>query len=150
MELIKRQISHDDPNMIIQREFDPENDAKRVIIVGGTLPTFNVQGSSYQETKIEKIEVPVIITETKIVEIEKQVIVKEVQIERVEIPTYIVQKEIQEVIREVPVIQHEIKFIEIPVVIKEIQYKEMSNLVKCVLAVHALTTISLLLKLIFK
>jgi hypothetical protein len=40
--------------------------------------------------------------------------------------------------------------VEIPVIVKEVQVKEMSTLVKCAIAVHALTTTLLLLKLILK
>lgn len=148
-----RNISHADPSQIIQREFDEQLDAKRVVIVGGEMPVFNVQPSinqMQQEVRIEKIEVPTIIVqkELQIVEVEKILIQKEVQIEKIEVP--FVVTEIKEVIKEVPVIQHEIRMVEVPVVVKEIQVKDMSKLVKCAIAVHALTTTLLLLKLILK
>lgn len=143
-------MSYADPTQIVQREFDEQLDAKRVVIVGGEMPVFNIQKNLQQEVRIERIEVPQIIIqkEIQVVEIEKIVIQKEIQIEKVEIP--VILKEIQEIIREVPVIQHEIRMVEVPVVVKEIQVKDMSKLVKCAIAVHALTTTLLLLKLILK
>lgn len=145
-----RNISHADPSQIIQREFDEQLDAKRVVIVGGEMPVFNIQKNLQQEVRIERIEVPQIIIqkEIQVVEVEKIVIQKEVQIEKIEVP--FVVTEIKEVIKEVPVIQHEIRMVEVPVVVKEIQVKDMSKLVKCAIAVHALTTTLLLLKLILK
>jgi len=145
-----RQVSYADPTQIVQREFDEKLDAKRVVIVGGEMPVFNVQGSSQQEIRIERVEVPQIIVqkEVQVIEVEKIIIQKELQIERVEIP--VILREVQEIIREVPIVQHEIRMLEVPVVVKEIEYREMSKLVKCAIAVHALTTTLLLLKLILK
>ena len=148
-----KELCHDDPFVITQREHDPKNEAKRVIIVGGEMPTFNVQAgqSITTEVRIERIEVPVIVTETKFVEIERIIIQKELQIERVEIP--IVIEKIVEVIREVPVIRTEVQVIEKPIVIKEtqvIQIKEMSNLVKIALVVQSLAVMGLLLKMCLK
>ena len=141
--------SNSDPHQIVQREFDEELNAKRVVIVGGEMPTFNVQaGSSSSEVRIERIEVPVIVKEVQIVEIEKIILQKELQIERVEIP--IVIEKIVEVIREVPVVRTEVQVIEKPIVVKETQVQELSNIVKVFLAVNSLATIILLIKLLIK
>ncbi len=112
------------------------------------MPNFNVQASTKSEVRVERIEVPVIVKETQIVEVEKVIVQKELQIERVEIP--IVVTEVREIIREVPVIQTEVKLVEVPVVIKETQYKEMSSLVKVAIAVQSLAVIILLLKILLK
>lgn len=147
-----RQVSLADPNSIVQREFDELLDAKRVVIVGGTLPNFNVQGQAAEqrEVQIERIEVPVIVKEIelRIIEVEKVIVQREVQIERVEIP--VVVTEVKEIIKEVPVIQHEIKFVEVPVVVKEVQFKEMSKLVKIAIAAQSLAITIMLLKLVLK
>ena len=34
-------ITLDDPNTVIRRQFDEDNNATRVVIVGGVLPEFN-------------------------------------------------------------------------------------------------------------
>lgn len=147
-----RQRSYADPNQIVQREFDEQLDAKRVVIVGGTVPEFNVQLNDFirqnksEDVKIEKIEVPTIIKETQIIEV--PTIIKEIQIVEIEKP--IVVKEVQEVIKEIPIIQQQVKLVEVPVVIKQVEYKEMSNLAKACLVVHGLATTILLLKLILK
>lgn len=143
-----RQRSYADPNQIVQREFDEQLDAKRVVIVGGSLPQFNVELEKFNKTEVVEIEKPVIIKEVQIQTIEKPIIVKELQIERVEIP--VVVKEVQEVIKEIPIIQQQIQLVEVPVVIKQMEYKEMSKLAKACLVVHGLATIILLLKLILK
>lgn len=57
------------------------------------------------ETKIERIEVPVIVKELEIKEIEKQVIIKEQEINIIKVPEYITKIEY--------------KTIEVPIVIKE-------------------------------
>lgn len=146
------EICHDDPFVITQREHDPKIGAKRVIIVGGEMPTFNVQAgqSSNTEVRIERIEVPTIIIqkEVQIVEVEKIIVQKELQIERVEIP--IVIREVQEVVREVPVIQHELKLVEVPIVVREILYKDISNLVKIALVAQSCALILMSLKMFFK
>jgi hypothetical protein len=153
--------SNADPHQIVQREFDEDNNAQRVVIVGGEIPAISSQ--NVQEVRIERIEVPQIIVqkEVQIVEVEKQVIVKEIQI--VEVPRFvdkivevkrnIIVEKIVEVIKEVPVIQTEVQVIEKPIIIKEtqvVQIKEISNLVKVFMAVNSLATLILLVKLIIK
>ena len=143
-----RPLCHDDPFIITQREHDPVLGAKRVVIVGGEMPSFNVQGSTSTDTKIQIVEVPTIVKETQIVEVEKVIVKTEVQVVQVEVPVII--EKIVEVIREVPVIQHEIKMVEVPIIVREVQIREMSNLVKGFLAVNSLAITILLIKLILK
>lgn len=144
----ERQISKDDPFVITQREHDPDIGAKRVIIVGGEMPTFNVQAGTQSGVRIERIEVPVIVKETQIVEVEKIIVQKEVQVLKVEVP--IVVEKIVEVIREVPVVRTEVQVIEKPIVIKETQVQELSKLVKVAIAVQSLAVTILLLKILLK
>lgn len=113
-----------------KRTFDDSIDAQRVVIVG---QEFNIDNdklanalkesiasikleqpsiaSGYINTEIRTIEIPHIITEPKIIEIEKPVITTEIKI--VEIPKIV----------EVPVIQR----MEVPVIVKEVQVVEVER-----------------------
>lgn len=158
-----RVITTEDPNMILRKQYDDKNHAQRVIIVGAEVPEIKMGDLKFPEQKdIQVIEVPKIVYETKIVEIEKQVIVKE--FERVEIPIYVQQLEIREIekpvyidrpietIREVPVYLTKIEYVDKPIFIE----KTISTtqdlpkwLIICTLA-QVMATIILLVKTIIK
>lgn len=111
-----------DPNQILTAEHDEQNNAKRVVIVGGPLHEFKMPDFSKtlveQSIKIEKIEVPVIVKEVE--KIEVPIVIKEIEIK--EIP--ILVKEIQFERIEVPIIVKEYQTIETPAEVKEIVHKE--------------------------
>lgn len=153
-----------DPNQILVAEHDPENDAKRVIIVAGEYPTFKMPTIDFSSMKMPdlkfpeflKVEVPVIVPEIKIIEVPIPVITTEVKI--VEVPTYVTTTEIKIIETQVVVPQKELQIerVEIPIVIKEIEivekpvliteYKNIPNLIKILLIVQVLISIISLLK----
>ena len=119
-----RTLTQLDNAQILRQQYDVENEAQRVVIVAGEVPTVRVDvdasalTSAIQEglgslklnpdntaTKVERIEVPVIIKETVVERIEIPVVTTQIEYREIRIPF------------EVP------KFIEIekPVVIKETQ-----------------------------
>lgn len=109
------------------RMFDQDNDAQRVVIVGGGLSLdgqINASSNQIQTVEvptivkeIQVIEIPVIQKEVQIVEVEKQVIVKE--FERIEVPLVVETVRMIEI--EKPVVITETKVIEVEklVVVKE-------------------------------
>ena len=111
-----------DPNQILTAEHDEQNNAKRIIIVGGEMPEFKMSDFSKtlveQSIKIEKIEVPVIVKEIE--KIEVPIVIKEIEIK--EVPILIKEVQIERI--EVPVIVKEYQTIEATAQIKEIVHKE--------------------------
>ncbi len=102
-----------DSNQIPRYSYSEDNRAIRVEVVNGQM---NYQAPVQKnEVRVETIEVPVIIKELEIKEIEKQVIVQNLQIIR--IPEYIKEIEYREI--EKPVYITEIKTVEIPLIVKE-------------------------------
>lgn len=150
MELL-RSISHKDPNQIAQYEHDDAIGAKRVVIVGGIIPEFkiNVPQASVAPT-IQTIEIPTIVKELEIREIEKQVVVKEIQYQEIQVP--FIQTEIKVI--EVPkyITHTEVKTVEVPVILTQVEYREkdLPLWLKICIAAQILSTISLLLKSLFK
>ena len=99
-----------DPGQLPTYTFDEENDAQRVILVGGEGLSIKAE-IPQQEIKVIEVPTQVIVKEIEIKEIEKPVIIKETQIVRIEVP--VIVKEI------------EIKEIEKQVIVKEIEIKEI-------------------------
>jgi hypothetical protein len=118
-----------DSNQILKHEHDEELNAKRVVLVGGSLDSDKISDAVKQglenikfnagntqastQYQVHTVKVPEIIKETEIKEI--PVVVKEIEIK--EVP--IVVKEVQVV--EIPkiVIQEQIREIQVPVIVKE-------------------------------
>lgn len=114
-------ISHFDPNQISHLTFDDSRDAMRVTLVDGlkvTADSINFPEMKFPEQKV--IEIPVIVKEAEIHQINVPVIIKEIQV--IEVPKIITEYktiEVPVVIREVQVVE-----IEKPVIVKEIQVIE--------------------------
>lgn len=144
----QRKITHADPQQILQRAFEEDLDANRVIIVGAEMPELKIENIKFPEQ--QRIEIPVFIKEFEKVEV--PVIVKEIEYREIEKPITIVQKELQIEKVEIPVVieKTQIQIIEKPVIIKEIEYKNLPKGVMLCLAVQAITSIILLLKMILK
>ena len=150
-------MSNRDGSQIERFEHDEEKNAKRVIVVGGLLGDVtldaNVKMDKVEEllTELNKKESgKVIIQETKVEKVEIPVIIKESVLERIEIPTIIIQKEIERV--EIPVIVKEtvVEKIEIPV-IKEIkQSLEFPKIIGYALIGQTIIALGILIALIIK
>jgi len=144
----QRKITHADPQQILQRAFEENLDANRVVIVGAEMPELKFDNIKFPEQ--QKIEVPVFIKEFEKVEV--PIIVKEIEYREIEKPITIVQKELQIEKVEIPIVieKTNIQVIEKPVIIKETEYKNLPKGVMLCLAVQAATSIILLLKMILK
>lgn len=140
-------ISDTDHHQASNRMFDGDNDAQRVVIVGGgisfdgqiNVPTGSTQIQTIEVPTIVKeiqiVEVPIIQKEIQIVEVEKQVIVKEFV--TIEIPVIVETVKTVEIEKPVTVIEY--KTIETHVVVKE--YLPFPTIIKVVLAVQAVCTV---------
>lgn len=143
------QPSNLDEYQMNNRTFDDKKDAWRVSIVDGV--TLNVDKITIPEFKLQEqktIEVPVIIKQPEIQQINTQVIIKEY--EKIEVP--VIVKEIEYKIIEVPIIVPEIKIIEIEktVIMKQTEFKEIPLFVKACMILQAIATVGLLITHILK
>jgi hypothetical protein len=146
-----KKVTLRDYNQINAHEHQEDLNAKRVVIVGGELPEFNISNIKIPDIKIPDFEVKTIEIPTIIIQKELQieqvpVIVKEFEIKEIEKPVIIVQKELQIERVEIPVVQKELEIIEKPVIIKEVEYKDLPSWVKVLLVAQALISIITLLK----
>lgn len=118
-----------DTNQVINRKFDPDNDADRVILVGGEKVEISIDQDKMvqaikdglsnikidnnqpvqQATQIQVIEKNVFIPQIEIREIEKQVIVPQIEYRTIEIP----------------VVTERVVTVDRPVIIKETEFKEI-------------------------
>ena len=132
--------SQQDMNQYSAREHDTENDAKRVIIVGGE--GINIQ-ADIKIPEAQVIEIPTIIKEIERIEI--PVIIKEVEIRTIEVPVII--KETQVITVEKPIITTIYEKIEVPVIVNQPgptveKVKESFPLViKIILGIQALCSV---------
>lgn len=113
-------LSHFDPEQISGLTFDNSRDAMRVTLVDGlklTADSINMPEIKFPEQKV--IEIPVIVKELDVRQVNVPVIIKETQV--IEVPKIITEYktiEVPVVIREVQVIE-----VEKPIVIKETEIK---------------------------
>lgn len=116
-----RTLSELDNSQIMRYQYDEKNEAQRVIIVAGEVPTIKIDVDPLAITNaIEKgLESfkPISEGTSRIERFEVPVIVKETHVERVEIPIIIKETELK--IVEVPVKFETIKLVEVPVLVKE-------------------------------
>jgi hypothetical protein len=111
------QLPHIDSSEVPRYTFDEANNSIRVTVVSGEMPNITIlppgdirpvyepqiQYIPVVETKIERIEIPKIVTETVVQKIDVPVIVKEIEYREIEKPVYITEfKEIKviEIVRE--------------------------------------------------
>lgn len=146
-------LSTYDSDQIEKYCFDEENTAKRVVIVGGDfkLPEVKLDTSDIKFPAIPEqktIEIPVIVKELEIKEIQvPQIIIqKEIEIKEIQVPCVIT--EVKEIIKEVPVYITKTEFIDKPVIIKEVEYKSLPKSLIICLAAQAIGSILMLLKLL--
>lgn len=139
-----------DPNQIVSKCFDEDNDAQRVICINpvgfGSINNQVVEKNIFiKEQQIVEIEKPIIITEYK--EIQIPVIVKEVEYKILEIekPIIIYEPKIVEVEKTIVVKEIQIKEIEKPVYIYQSQTQTKFHYY--LLAVQTLSLIALIVKL---
>lgn len=148
-------VTQRDGSQVERYEHDEQHNAKKVVIVGGLVGDVKLD-ANLKLDRVEKLlneinqkEVIKIYTqETKVEKIEVPVIVKETVIEKIEIPTTI--KEIEKV--EIPVIVKEtvIEKIEIPVVKEIKQSLEFPKIVLYALIGHIIISLGILIALIIK
>ncbi len=126
---MKHQLTQLDNAQLPRYMYDDENQAQRVVVVGGADFKINaqVQQQPQIETRIEKIEVPVIVKETVVQEVHVPHIIKEVQIERIEIPVIVKEVEVQVIKTEVVVTKPEIIQIDKPIIIERPVFIEKGN-----------------------
>ena len=147
-------VSNLDSYMMQNRTFNPEKDSIRVEVVDGitlNAESINIPEMKFPEQKV--IEVPVIVKEAEVHQVNVPVIVKETQV--IEVPKIITEYKTIEV----PVIVHELKVVEIvkPVVIKETEFKVIEKLIPTMpksaqicMFIQAVANITLLLMYILK
>ena len=126
-----------DPNQIIRRCFDENQDANRVTIVGmeglslsidaeklGASIASNIKMPEWQPVDYPKDDVAPIQL-APIFNVPEQRIIMETKIERVEVPFIVERQVIKEI--QIPVIQQELKieYVEKPVIIERIEYREL-------------------------
>ena len=129
-------ISNLDVAQMQKYSFDEANDAQRVVLVGGEGMTFNFdkidmkmpevlkETCIVKELEIKEIEKPIIVLQEVLKEVQVPVIVKEVQIVEIEkIIEKIVYKEIT-----IPVVTKEIQIVEVPKFLDKIIEKEVNIL----------------------
>lgn len=124
---MRHTITDLDNDQIVRYSYDPEHQAQRVVLTGdfgiaeaikSSLKDIKIDvgvNNNPEPSTVQVIEVPKIIqvTETKIqvVEVEKQIILKEIEYREIEKPVIIRETEVIRV--EVPIVQKEIQIIEI-------------------------------------
>lgn len=120
-----------DVNQMIRRKFDAENDADRVMIVGGENFTVNADFSEVNKNLNDLIELyksqnvenknPFIIKETEIKEIQVPIVVKEIEIKEIKVPIFM--DKIITIEKHIPITTIQYREIEKPVII----YKDVNN-----------------------
>ncbi len=150
-------ITNLDPNQIVQRTYDEENNAQRFILVGSGLPetirsiaspvqnltTIDVKEIHIPEIirEVQTIEVPIIIREVEIKEVQVPVIVKEIEIKTIEVPVIVKEIEIKEVIRESK---------PETIVVNNKNNSELTQFAKMVMIIQTISLIGLFLSNVFK
>lgn len=126
--------------------FDTENDAQRVVIVGG-------MSDGGQVVVQQAPQQPQVITVPQIERVEIPVIVKELEIKEVQVP--FIQQETKIIEIEKLVFVPEIKVVEVekPVVITQVQYKElepkMEGIKKIIFGILAIQVLSIITQIVF-
>lgn len=130
--------------------FDEQQNASRVVIVGGdfgiaegikdSLKDLKVEIAPTSERNVQTIEIPKIITAETVKIVEIPTIVKELEVKTIEIPVITVEKSVQVIEVEKPVVVTEYKTVEVPVVVKEKEIVYVENLnFKLLFVLQALT-----------
>jgi hypothetical protein len=147
---MKHELTQLDNAQLPRYMYDAENQAQRVVLVGGSDIQINaqVQQQPQIETRIEKIEVPVIVKELSVQQVNVPVIIKEVQIERIEIPVIVKEVELRVVKTDVVVTKHEVIQIEKPIFIEK--STQLPKWVFACMAIQALSSFGLLVSHILK
>jgi hypothetical protein len=130
--------------------FDVEKAAWRVSIVDGIkVENLHITGE-LGSSKVEIIKVPEIITKTEIKEISIPTIISEVhtRVEKIEVP--VIVKEYERVDVPVVSTEVRIIEIEKPVIIKELELKEIPLVIKACIVLQAISTLGMLLTTILK
>jgi hypothetical protein len=129
--------------------FDVEKAAWRVSIVDG-IKVENLNLTGELGSKVEVIKVPEIITKTEIKEISVPTIISEVhtKVEKIEVP--VIVKEYERVDVPVVSTEVRIIEIEKPVIIKELELKEIPLVIKACIVLQAISTLGMLLTTILK
>lgn len=118
-------LTQRDHNQIVAHEHNEEFNAKRVYVVNDQVQSDKTPIQVH--CNFERIEVPTIIKEYELKEIEKTIFLteKDVQIHRIEIPVIIKEIEFRDIVREITLVEKEIERIEVPVIVKEIQIERV-------------------------
>lgn len=160
-------ITKRDINQITSYEHDEVNDAKRVIVVGSDMSgvaqtikdslsdglknlkvEFMPQNQHENVTKIERIEVPVIVRETQVKTVEVPTIIKEVEVKVIEIPRIVTDTRIEKV--EVPVVVKETLFVDRPVVVEKVVMSKETMFMRFALVGQMIIIIQLIIFLMLK
>ena len=120
------------------RMFGQDNDAQRVVIVGGE--NFSIKADvQVPERQIDKIEIPVIVKETVFEKIEIPVVIKETVFEKVEIPVVTESVKIIEIEKPIILQNTVIETVQIPIITKEIEKLDFK--IKALLVAQAISVI---------
>lgn len=145
-----------DSNMIQRHQHDEDNQAQRVVLVGGD---FGIKEAVQESLKDLKLDIKLPEQKTQVQQqpfiIEKEVIVKEYELLKVQ--EIVKEYEIKVIEIEKPIVVTETKLIEVPVIHKEIQFvdkevivkevKDLDKFVKYMLIIQTIGVIATLIKL---
>jgi hypothetical protein len=133
-------------------EHDEELNAKRVVIVGGPMPQFKMQEFKQVESKVQIVEVPVIVEKEKIVYVDKPYIIEKIAYERIEVP-FIVKEIVYERSEAATGVSSTfssptIVEVEKTVFVPKTEYKDLPVWIRASIAAQVLVSIIALLKIV--
>jgi len=138
-----------DPNQVSRAEHDPNNDAKRVVLVGGEKLDIFIDSDKIANAVRDALSNPFGVDSgyhgegaMNIITVEKQVFIPQVEYKTIEVPVIVKEIEYREI--EKPVYITEYKTIEVSTS-NENMLKEVPMLFKVLLGSHALTWLGLLI-----
>jgi len=154
---MSRNPSSRDPNQIHQYSHDEENNAQRVVLVGGDFGIANAVKESLKDFKIELnsssgniskepfiIEKEVIVKEYSILQVPQIIREQEIKVIETEKLVTVIEPKIIEIEKPVYIKETEIKVIEQQVIVKEV--KDLDKLIKLLFIAQAVTLVIVLLK----
>jgi len=122
---MSRKYSSADPHQMARAAYDEETESFRMTVVSGKLPEFKVEST-------DPVSVPVtapVVIETRIERIEIPVIVKEY--EKIEVPIIIKETEVKIIEIEKPLVHTEYKIVEVekPIIVPRLEIKEVPTII---------------------
>lgn len=146
-------LTNADPDQITRYSFDEDHNAVRVIMVNEEPNTFIGGGSvtyTQSEPKIIEIEKPIIIKQIEYKEVQVPYIVEKIEYKEIEKPVYIKEIEYKEVEKQVIIEKIIYKEIDKPIIIEKDKFLSIPKEIKIFIVMHTLFSLGLLVKLFLK